>query len=132
MIRVDTGYFIFLHQRHPRAMALWQNAANGQVELVLSTLTITEAQVYFLHRGLTQDASEWLELIANTNGIHVVPVSDGIAARSARYRLGLRLPTVDAVILTTFLAHNCTLMLTTDSHFQIVQQQNLIPVELLT
>jgi predicted nucleic acid-binding protein len=131
LLGLDTGFFISHHNRHPRAVAIWQEYAAGQHQLVISTLSLNELFVYFLKRNQLELAEDWLAQMRTAADIQLVDVSAELAAQAARYRLGLQLPTVDSVILTTFLLRNCDLLLTTDSHFQIVQQQALISVEFL-
>jgi len=66
-----------------------------------------------------------------TPEIEVVPVSVEISMRSARYRHGLGIPTVDSIILTTFFSAGCELALGTDGHFEKGAEQALIEVEML-
>jgi predicted nucleic acid-binding protein len=132
LLGLDTGFFISYHNRHPRALTIWDEYAAGEHVLAISTLSVNELFTYFIKRNLVAVAEEWLTQMRTAPDIRLVGVSSEIAAQAARYRLGLQLPTVDAIILTTFLLQPCDLMVTTDSHFQIVQQQNLIPVEYLT
>jgi len=69
--------------------------------------------------------------MVEADSIEVVPVSVEIAASSARYRHGMGLPTVDSVILATFLNRQCEKLLSTDDDFRIVDEQKVLPVELL-
>ena len=69
--------------------------------------------------------------MTSSASVQVAPVSVGISARSAGYRHGMGLPTVDAVILSTFVERACSRMLTTDSHFHIVHEQKVLEVEFL-
>lgn len=66
-----------------------------------------------------------------TDSIQIVPLSVEIAVLSARYRHGMGLPTVDSVILATFLERGCGKMLSTDNDFRIVAEQQVLPVEFL-
>jgi PIN domain nuclease of toxin-antitoxin system len=132
ILGTDSGFFIGHHNQHARVLTIWQELLDGQHTLIVSTLSINELLVYFYKRGLNAQSQTWLDLLTQSTSIRLIPVTYEIAAESARYRLGLHLPTVDAIILTTFLNHACDLMITTDSHFQIVSQQNLIPVEFLS
>ncbi len=132
LLGLDTGIFISHHNQTPRALAIWNEYAAGEHVLVISTLSLNELFTYFIKRSLIGIAEEWLYQMRTATNIRLVNVSPEIAAQAARYRLGLQLPTVDAIILTTFLLHRCDLMITTDSHFQVIQQPNLIPVEYLT
>jgi predicted nucleic acid-binding protein len=129
LLGADTGFFVAYANNHPRALEIWQQLISGLHTLVVSTLTISEILVYFYQRGEGDKGQEWVELMTGSESIQVAPVSIGIAARSAGYRHGLGLPTVDAVILSTFVERACDRMLTTDSHFHIANEQKVLEIE---
>lgn len=131
LLGIDTGFFVSYANNHPRAIEIWQELAEGQHTLVISTLTINEILVYFYRRGDGNMGQEWVDLMVEADSIEVVPVSVEIAASSARYRHGMGLPTVDSVILATFLNRQCEKLLSTDDDFRIVDEQKVLPVELL-
>lgn len=131
LLGVDTGFFVAYANNHPRALTVWQELADGLHTLVVSTLTIHEILVYLYRRGNGDRGQEWVTLMEETPSIEVIPVSVQIAARSARHRHGMGLPTADSVILATFLESGCDSMLSTDDDFRIVDEQNLLPVEFL-
>ena len=130
-IGTDTGFFVAYANGHPRALTIWQELLNGEHTLVASTLTVHEILVYFLRRGQVPLGEEWVALLQEADHIQVIPVSVEIAARSARHRHSLGLPSVDSILLATFLEAQCEGMITTDGHFRIVEQQNILPVEFL-
>jgi predicted nucleic acid-binding protein len=131
LLGVDTGFFLAYANNHPRALAVWQELVDGLHKLVVSTLTIHEILVYLYRRGDGDRGQEWITLMVETSNIEVVPVSVQIAARAAGHRHGMGLPTVDSVILATFLEQCCDSMLSTDDDFRIVDEQNVLPVEFL-
>jgi predicted nucleic acid-binding protein len=131
LLGIDTGFFVSYANKHPRAVEIWQELAEGQHTLVISTLTINEILVYFYRRGDGNMGQEWVDLMVEADSIEVVPVSVEIAASSARYRHGMGLPTVDSVILATFLNRQCEKLLSTDDDFRIVDEQKVLPLELL-
>jgi len=131
LLGVDTGFFVSYANHHPRALTIWHELIDGLHTLVVSTLTINEILVYFYQRGDSDKGQEWVALMIETDNIEVVPVSVEIAIRSARYRHGMGLPTVDSVILATFLERGCEKMLSTDNDFRIVDEQKVLPVEFL-
>ena len=131
LLGADTGFFVSYANKHPRAVKIWQELGEGQHTLVVSTLTINEILVYFYRRGDGNMGEEWVDLMVEADSIEVVPVSVEIAASSARYRHGMGLPTVDSVILATFLNRQCEKLLSTDDDFRIVDEQKVLPVELL-
>lgn len=132
LLGADTGFFVAYANKHPRALEVWQEFLDGQHTFLVSTLSITEIIVYFLQRGRSKEAEAWLELLGTTDEIELIPVSEAVAAQAARYRHGLGLSTVDSVILASFLMYECDKMLTTDADFQVVEDQQLLSVEILT
>ena len=131
LLGTDTGFFVAYANNHPRALRIWQELIDGLHTLVVSTLTINKILVYFYKRGNGDKGQEWVDLVVETDNIEIVPVSVEIAARSAQYRHGLGLPTVDSVILATFLDRRCEKMLSTDDDFRVVDEQQVLPVEFL-
>lgn len=127
----DTGFFVRYANGNPPAVRIWQELDAGIHTLVVSTLTISELLPYFFRRGNGKQAQEWVELVSGTEAFRVVPVSIEIASQAARYRHSLGLPTVDSVILSTFVSEHCDEVLTTDGHFSIVSEQKILSVRFL-
>lgn len=67
-----------------------------------------------------------MKLFAN---ISLLPVSERIAEISASYRFGLGIPTIDSLILTTFIVQKCDKVVSTDADFLIAKKQGIIDVE---
>ncbi|MGQ9625370.1 MAG: type II toxin-antitoxin system VapC family toxin [Anaerolineae bacterium] len=132
LLGADTGFFIRMVNGLPRAIELWEQLKRGEHDLIVSTLSANELLTHFIRRGIPAKGEEVLERIHLLPTAEIVPVSLEIAVRSARYRVGLGLPTVDAVILATFLEAGCHLLLTTDQHFQVAGERQIIEVELLS
>ncbi len=132
LLGADTGYLIQCVAGHPRASQLWEATKRGEYRLVIPVLVISEYLAYGIKRGVLKEAEEFVDELRLLPNVEIVPVSLEIAALSARYRLGLGIPTVDSIILTTFLEAGCNLILTTDSDLEEAQKQGLIEVELLT
>jgi predicted nucleic acid-binding protein len=128
---VDTGFFVALANDHPRAQELWREMVDGMHLFVVSSMTVCEILPYFYQRGNGDRAAEWVRLVADLDGVEIVPVSLEIAVRAAGYRHSMDLPTVDSVVLSTFLTRQCERMLSTDSHFRISDEQGLLSVEFL-
>ena len=131
LLGADTGFFVSYANNHARALEIWQELTDGLHTPVVSTLTINEILVYFYKRGNGDNGQEWVDLMVEAHNIQVVPVSVEIAVCSARYRHGMGLPTVDSVILATFLDRRCEKMLSTDNHFRVADEHQVLPVEFL-
>jgi predicted nucleic acid-binding protein len=131
VIGADTGFFVKRSERNPRTLQVWENVISGQDHLVISVLTIAEYFAHQIDRGNLTMARELVSQMSDVPTITILPVSLEIASESARFRRGMNLPTVDAIIFATFVSAGCDLMMTTDSIFNQIPVQNLIPVELL-
>lgn len=127
----DSGFFLLLGTGHQLAQQIWREATLRHCELVMSTLSIHEVLVIHFRRGKVKEANKFLRLIYSAPWLRIVPVSVKIGERSAGYRHGLGLPTVDAIVLATAVEEGCDEVLATDSHFLIVQNQGIIKVNLL-
>ncbi|MBI4673944.1 MAG: type II toxin-antitoxin system VapC family toxin [Chloroflexi bacterium] len=131
VIGADTGFFLKRGERQARALEIWSSILSGEDFLVVSVLTVAEFYAHQIQRAKLAAAEELISQMQRVANISIVPVSLEIAAASARYRRGMNLPTVDAVIFATFLSMGCDVLVTTDSVFNQESVQNLIPVELL-
>jgi len=122
----DTGFLIAIANKVPQALELWGTIRSGKNNLVLSTVSINELLVHFYKRGMRNAAESLIRVAKDLKHISIVPVSLSIAELSAGYRHGLGLPTIDSIILATFVNRKCKSMYTGDSHFQIVKEKKLL------
>ena len=132
VIGVDTGFFIKLKSNNPRAKEIWENVINGEEELAVSVLSINEISVHFFRNGKPEECKEILTLLKLFPNINLIPVSERIAELSAGYRYSLGIPTIDSLILTTFIYEHCDKVISTDKHFLKANEQNIIEVEFLS
>ena len=110
---------------------IWQDAALGQFELVMSVLSINEVLVILYRQGKLAEADRFRSLVYSSPWVRIVPVSISIAEKSAGYRHGLGLSTIDSFILATVVEENCDELLTTDRHFVAAESQGIVKVTLL-
>jgi predicted nucleic acid-binding protein len=126
LIGGDTGFIIGIAEGESSALARWAEVVEGQVDLVISVMTINELLVHFYKRGKTESAEELLDLLRALGNIRFWPVTEEIAERSAGYRYGLGIPTIDSLILATFVSAGCDLVLSSDEHFHKAAEQKII------
>jgi len=129
MIGVDTGFFTELKNDNPKAKKLWNMVVEGEEEMVISVVSINEMLVHFFRKGKPELGKELLTSLKLFPNISMVPVSENIAEKSAGYRYGLGIPTVDSLILTSFVIEQCDSVISTDSDFLKAKEQNIIEVE---
>jgi predicted nucleic acid-binding protein len=126
LIGGDTGLIIGIAEGEGSALARWKEVVEGQVDLVISVITINELLVHFYKRGKAESAEELLALMRALGNIRFWSVTEEIAERSAGYRYGLGIPTIDSLILATFVSAECDLVLSSDEHFRKAAEQKII------
>ncbi len=127
----DSGFFILLGAGDPKVQQIWQDAALGQFELVMSVISINKVLVILYRQGKLAEVDRFRSLVYSSPWVRIVPVSIAIAEKSAGYRHGLELSTVDSIILATVVEENCDELLTTDRHFAVAESQDIVKVSLL-
>jgi len=127
----DTGFLIGVIEQQKVALEYWQQVLDEQSVLFISTISINELLTYYYKRGKGDTAKKLIEEIQLLGSAIFVPVDIEIAERSAGYRYGLGIPTVDSIVLATFVQHLCDVILTTDSHFEGVAKQDIIKVNMI-
>jgi len=127
----DTGFLIGVIERQKVVLEYWQQVLDEQSVLFVSTISINELLTYYYKRGKGDMAKKLIEEVQLLGNAIFVPVSKEIAERSAGYRHGLGIPTVDSIILATFVHHSCDVVLTTDSHLEVAVKQGIIKIEMI-
>lgn len=131
VIGTDTGFFIELAKGNSTAKEIWNNVSNGDEELIVSVVSLNEIAVYFYRKGNLEEKDKLINLIKLMPNIELVAVSAKIGEESAKYKYSLGIPTVDSLILTTFILQGCKEIISTDKHFKKAEEQRLIKVRLI-
>jgi len=117
-IGADTWFLVLLSEGNENAKKLFKQIAEGQHELFISALSISEIMVVLLRKGVPELAEKMLfELVAFPN-VHIVSFGVSIATESAKIKHSLGLSLVDAGIITTALANNCTAFVADDGDYR--------------
>ncbi len=127
----DTSFFRQLMLGHPQAVDVWLEAVHSGCLLIVSTIVLHELLVLYYREGKPEIGRRFVSLLQKSTWVRIVPVSIPIAEKSAGYRHGLGLSTVDSVILATGVEENCDELLTTDRHFVAAESQGIVKVTLL-
>ncbi len=120
-VLVDTAPFIYLLESHPqfadRFVGLFEAAANRQVLIALSTITLAEVLTGPFKAGQTALAKRYEKALLR---YRVVDVSAPIAALAAQLRAQYRLKLPDALQLATALDLGAAALVTHDRDFSQV------------
>ena len=122
VIGVDTGFFIELTKDNSEAINIWNKALNGDESLIVSVISLNELSVYFYRTGNIEKKDRLINLIKLIPNVELIPVTSEIAEESAKYRHSLGIPTVDSMILTTFILQGCKESVATDEHFKKAEE----------
>jgi predicted nucleic acid-binding protein len=121
-VLVDTAPWIYLLQDHPefgpRFEGLFKAAAEGRIELALSTITMAEVLTGSYKAGEVALAKRYEKALS---AYQIMPFSAAVAVQAAQLRAqyGLKLP--DAAQLATALDMGAAALVTHDRDFSAVQ-----------
>jgi predicted nucleic acid-binding protein len=121
-VLVDTAPWIYLLEDHaqfaPLFLGLFEAAERGQIQLALTTITLTEVLTGPLKAKQTTLAKRYEKAL---NHYQVVPMSASIASLAAQLRVQYRLKLPDAVQLASALTIEAAALVTHDRDFAKVE-----------
>ena len=96
---------------------LFKAVQDSEIRLVTSSITLVEVLVQPIQRGRLDLAEQYRDVLTNTKGIQLVPVSERIAEHAATLRAQHRLRTPDAIQLATAKISGAAAFITNDEQF---------------
>jgi predicted nucleic acid-binding protein len=127
---VDTAPIIYFLEDHrilaPRFAGLFQRAADGDVAIAISAITLAEVVAGPIRQGNEMLAETYRAALTRGAGWTVVPVSEEIAVAAARIRARYRLRLPDAIQLATVVATGAHALVTYDRDFRLVRDVRVI------
>ena len=117
-VALDTAIFIYFIEEHPQFLAailpLFQEADQGERELITSALTLLEVLVVPYRAGNRLLAERYEALLTRSRGIRLVDLSHDQLRAAAQLRAATRVKTPDALQLVAAIGAGCTTFLTND------------------
>ena len=121
-VLVDTAPWIYLLEDHPefaaRFVGLFEAAERGQVQLALTTVTLSEVLTGPFKSGQAALAKRYETALGH---YQLVPLSASVASLAAQLRVQYRLKLPDAVQLASALDIGAAALVTHDRDFSAVQ-----------
>jgi predicted nucleic acid-binding protein len=118
IVGLDTAPLIYFIERHapyyPLVEPFFAAVERGEVEVVTSTLTLTEVLVHPYRQGNRALVREYCEILLHARNVNIIPVSPEIASEAARLRAMHGIRTPDAIQLATAQASRAGAFLTND------------------
>jgi predicted nucleic acid-binding protein len=133
---LDTMIFIYAFEEHPTYLpflkTFFLSVEKGEIEAVISTITMTECLVQPYRKKDFALAAQYLIVFRNFPHLSVIPVTDEIAERAAFLRARYNLKTPDAVQLATTLVSGSRFFLTNDADLPSVEGIQILILERLS
>jgi predicted nucleic acid-binding protein len=134
-IALDTAPFIYFIERHPKyhpwLRTFFESVEVKQITVVTTTLTLAEVLVKPLRLGRLDLVAEYTQILLNTPGIQVVPVSADIAEEAARIRAEINCKIPDAIQLATAVRLGAQSFLTNDLALSAYRSVQIIQLDRL-
>ena len=121
-LALDSNALIYFMEEHPQLGSVlepvFQLIADGAYDAVVSVISLLEVLVAPLRAGQTALAEQYRDLLSDTRGVTLIPVTAAaVAERAASIRAAQNLRVPDALIAATAISERCTHLLANDAKF---------------
>jgi predicted nucleic acid-binding protein len=135
IVGLDTAPLIYFVEEPPRYLHLvdpfFEAVERGEIEVVTSTVTLTEVLVHPYRQGNRILAERYSRILRNSKNLKTISVTTEIAAEAAQIRATHRLKTPDALQIATARLANATAFLTNDDRFASIPGMEIILLDRL-
>jgi predicted nucleic acid-binding protein len=109
--------------------AIFALVDSAEIDAFSSVVTLTEVLTMPLAKGNTVYEQAYVDMLLNSNGITLIPVSISIARRAAELRARHNLRTPDAIHVATALEAGCQAFLTNDLGLKRVSEIRILMLD---
>ena len=135
IVGLDTAPLIYFVEEQPTYLTLvdpfFEAMGRGDIQVVTSTLTLTEVLVYPYKRGDRWVIEQYSQMLLNTRNLETLPVSPQIAIEAARLRAAYGLKTPDSIQMATAKIGGATSFLSNDSRIATIPGLEVILLDTL-
>jgi predicted nucleic acid-binding protein len=132
-VGVDSSTFIYYIEKHPTyfnlTKAFFEYVSRGDLEILASTLTLTEVLMKPIQAQNTRLQTEYGDLLLNTQNVATVVVDKTVAIEAAELRARHNLKTPDALHVASALVAGCDAFLTNDSGIKRVTEITVLTLD---
>jgi len=129
-VTVDSAPIIYFLEDHPRLAArfapIFDSAANGDISIFVSTITVAEVLAGPLKAGNEILAAQYHEAMRGSRNWQIVAVTEEIAILAARIRALRKLRLPDAIQIATAVTTRSVALVTYDVDFSNVQEIKIV------
>lgn len=123
-IGLDTAPLIYFIEKHslylPVVLPFFEAVERGDIEVVTSTLTLTEVLTHPLRQNKQALARQYSSILLNASHVTMLSVSADVATEAARLRATHGYKTPDAIQLATALSGRASHFVTNDDNLASV------------
>ena len=118
IVGLDTAPLIYFIEKNTSYLSLvhpfFEAVERGDIQVVTSTLTLTEVLIHPLRHGNRNLALRYSHILLNANNLKTLSVSPAIATEAAQLRAQYGFKTPDSIQLATAQQANAAFFLTND------------------
>ncbi len=133
ILYVETAPLIYFVEKYPayidRMHSIFQHVSSGAIEILTSTITLTETLTKPLKETDSDLENTYRSLFLNTRHIRLISINPSIAYRAAQLRALYALKTPDALQVACALESNCKAFLTNDAGIKRVQEIEILMID---
>ncbi|MBT3271081.1 PIN domain-containing protein [Candidatus Poribacteria bacterium] len=133
VIALDTAPFIYYLEEHdvylPLLDPLFASVTDGTVRVITSTVTLLEVLVAPRRRGDDDLVDRYRQMLLDTRGVEVHPVSEAVAETAAQLRAEHTVRTPDAIQLATAVCGHASHFLTNDRRLPSLSNVEVLLVD---
>ena len=127
---VDTWFLIKLAQKDAKALEIKRNAIEGKNRLFIPTIVITEIFRKLYQKGKKEsDIESFLRNLIATEKIKTVFLDETIAKEAAKVSVSHSIPTVDSIVVATYINSEADSILTDDYDIKKLSKKRAVRVE---
>ncbi len=130
---IETAPFIYYTESRAgyvdKMRAVFQQTLNEQVDIMASTITLTECLTKPLRENDTALIAAYNTMLRSTRQVRLVPVDNTIAGRAAYLRARYNLRTPDALHVATALVTGCDAFLTNNTDIKRVTEVRVLVLD---
>ena len=135
IVGLDTAPLIYFLERHPTYLPVvhpfFEAVERGDIQVVTSSLTLTEVLVHPYKRGDRIMAEKYSRILLHSRNLVTLPVTAQIASEAARIRAAHGLKTPDSIQVATALTGQATAFLSNDERMASVPGLSFILLDRL-
>jgi len=135
VVGLDTAPLIYFIEKNPTyygtLLPFFEVVHNGGIQVVTSTLTLTEVLVLPYRSGNQKLAFEYTKILLNSPNLTILPVSNSIATAAARVRAAYGYKSPDAIQIATAQEGNAKAFLTNDSSLKSIPAMQVLQLDQL-